>query len=148
MLSREDIVMNISVEDLFPESFQRIKEEEEANRPDPNWFAYPSLQELEFYFPPAALAANCHQLPERMRQKPVVTMINGLTLLRSLGVQAFNIDPRRWHKIKTYLSQGTIEYPQMSEDGKVIIDGRHRILLIMQIYKVTDVPVFFLKGIS
>ncbi|WP_244582566.1 hypothetical protein [Escherichia coli] len=120
--------MNISVEDLFPESFQRIKEEE-ANRPDPNWFAhlppekinaymskypfksfddipldnsglqYPSLQELEFYFPPAALAANCHQLPERMRQKPVVTMINGLTLLRSLGVQAFNIDPRRWHKI-------------------------------------------------
>lgn len=161
-----------------PESFQRIKEEEEANRPDPNWFAhlppekinaymskypfksfddipldnsglqYPSLQELEFYFPPAALAANCHQLPERMRQKPVVTMINGLTLLRSLGVQAFNIDPRRWHKIKTYLSQGTIEYPQMSEDGKVIIDGRHRILLIMQIYKVTDVPVFFLKGIS
>lgn len=79
--------MNISVEDLFPESFQRIKEEEEANRPDPNWFAhlppekinaymskypfksfddipldnsglqYPSLQELEFYFPPAALAA-------------------------------------------------------------------------------------------
>ncbi len=118
--------MNISVEDLFPESFQRIKEE--ANRPDPNWFAhlppekinaymskypfksfddipldnsglqYPSLQELEFYFPPAALAANCHQLPERMRQKPVVTMINGLTLLRSLGVQAFNIDPRRWHK--------------------------------------------------
>ncbi|MHC8759747.1 hypothetical protein ACYVV3_27995 (plasmid) [Escherichia coli] len=121
--------MNISVEDLFPESFQRIKEEEEANRPDPNWFAhlppekinaymskypfksfddipldnsglqYPSLQELEFYFPPAALAANCHQLPERMRQKPVVTMINGLTLLRSLGVQAFNIDPRRWHKI-------------------------------------------------
>ncbi len=36
MLSREDIVMNISVEDLFPESFQRIKEEEEANRPDPN----------------------------------------------------------------------------------------------------------------
>lgn len=177
MLSREDIVMSISVEDLFPESFQRIKEEE-ANRPDPNWFAhlppekinaymskypfksfddipldnsglqYPSLQELEFYFPPAALAANCHQLPERMRQKPVVTMINGLTLLRSLGVQAFNIDPRRWHKIKTYLSKGTIEYPQMSEDGKVIIDGRHRILLIMQIYKVTDVPVFFLKGIS
>ncbi|WMO55955.1 hypothetical protein PCS78_25555 (plasmid) [Escherichia coli] len=115
-------MMNISVEDLFPESFQRIKEEEEANRPDPNWFAhlppekinaymskypfksfddipldnsglqYPSLQELEFYFPPAALAANCHQLPERMRQKPVVTMINGLTLLRSLGVQAFNIE--------------------------------------------------------
>lgn len=96
----------------------------------------------------AVLGAICHQLPERMRQKPVVTMINGLTLLRSLGVQAFNIDPRRWHKIKTYLSQGTIEYPQMSEDGKVIIDGRHRILLIMQIYKVTDVPVFFLKGIS
>lgn len=32
--------MNISVEDLFPESFQRIKEEEEANRPDPNWFAH------------------------------------------------------------------------------------------------------------
>lgn len=78
----------------------------------------------------------------------MVTMINGLTLLRSLGVQAFNIDPCRWHKIKTYLSQGTIEYPQMSEDGKVIIDGRHRILLIMQIYKVTDVPVFFLKGIN
>ncbi|MBK0794677.1 hypothetical protein GZV14_25680, partial [Escherichia coli O25b:H4-ST131] len=115
---------------------------------DNSGLQYPSLQELEFYFPPAALAANCHQLPERMRQKPVVTMINGLTLLRSLGVQAFNIDPRRWHKIKTYLSQGTIEYPQMSEDGKVIIDGRHRILLIMQIYKVTDVPVFFLKGIS
>lgn len=72
----------------------------------------------------------------------MVTMINGLTLLRSLGVQAFNIDPRRWHKIKTYLSKGTIEYPQISEDGKVIIDGRHRIQLIMQIYKVTDVPVF------
>ena len=143
MLSREDIVMNISVEDLFPESFQRIKEEEEANRPDPNWFAhlppekinaymskypfksfddipldnsglqYPSLQELEFYFPPAALAANCHQLPERMRQKPVVTMINGLTLLRSLGVQAFNIFelqlnhflyPSFFHQSNTYLT--------------------------------------------
>ena len=67
---------------------------------DNSGLQYPSLQELEFYFPPAALAANCHQLPERMRQKPVVTMINGLTLLRSLGVQAFNIDPRRWHKNK------------------------------------------------
>ena len=100
-----------------------------------------------FIFPSAAPAANCHQLPEN-ETKAWVTMINGLTLLRSLGVQAFNIDPRRWHKIKTYLSQGTIEYPQMSEDGKVIIDGRHRILLIMQIYKVTDVPRFFLKGIS
>lgn len=31
--------MNISVEDLFPESFKRIKEEE-ANRPDPDWFAH------------------------------------------------------------------------------------------------------------
>lgn len=167
--------MNISVEDLFPESFKRIKEEEEANRPDPNWFAhlppekinaymskypfksfddipedksglqYPSLQEMEFYLPPVAQVADHHQLPEIMRKKPVVTTINGFTLLKSLGVQAFNIDPRRWHKIKTYLSKGKIEYPQISDDGQRIIDGRHRTLLIMQIYKVTNVPIFYLK---
>ncbi len=90
--------MNISVEDLFPESFQRIKEEEEANRPDPNWFAHlppeksmricpsilsnplmiflwkqwvaiPFTTGTGVLFSPAALAANCHQLPERRRQK-------------------------------------------------------------------------------
>lgn len=167
--------MNIRTEDLFPESFKRIKAEEEANRPDPGWFAhlppekineymskypfkdfdeipkdnsglqYPSLQNLEFYLPSVALGANRHELPERLRRKAIVTTVNGFTLLRSLGVQAFNIDPRRWHKIKTYLSNGKIEYPEMSDDGQRILDGRHRTLLIMQIYNVTEVPVFYLK---
>lgn len=41
--------MNISVEDLFPESFQRIKEEEEANRPDPNWFAHLPPEKINAY---------------------------------------------------------------------------------------------------
>ncbi len=40
--------MNISVEDLFPESFQRIKEEE-ANRPDPNWFAHLPPEKINAY---------------------------------------------------------------------------------------------------
>jgi hypothetical protein len=167
--------LNRRIEDLFPESFKRIKAEEEANRPDPSWFAhlpsekineymskypfksfdeipkdnsglqYPSLQDLEFYLPSVAQVADHHQLPERMRKEPVVTTINGFILLRSLGVQAFNIDPRRWHKIKTYLSKGKIEYPQMSDDGQRIIDGRHRTLLIMQIYNVRNVPVFYFK---
>ena len=48
--------MNISVEDLFPESFQRIKEEEEANRPDPNWFA--------------------HLPPEKINQQQMITLLN------------------------------------------------------------------------
>ncbi|ENF1377198.1 hypothetical protein ABQH95_004880, partial [Escherichia coli] len=42
-------MMNISVEDLFPESFQRIKEEEEANRPDPNWFAHLPPEKINAY---------------------------------------------------------------------------------------------------
>lgn len=40
--------MNISVEDLFPELFQRIKEEE-ANRPDPNWFAHLPPEKINAY---------------------------------------------------------------------------------------------------
>ena len=168
--------MKISLEEMFLEAFKDIRAQEEANRPDPRWFAclppdkinaymskypfesfyeipkdcsglqYPSFEKIDFYLP-AWVAAQKH-LPEKRRKQPVITTIDGFSLLRKLGVQAFNIDARRWHKIKNYISKGKVELPQMSDDGDGIVDGRHRTLLIMQIYNITEVPVFYTRKVS
>ena len=168
--------MKISIEEVFPEAFKEIRAQEEANRPDSRWFAslppekinaymskypfksfdeipkdkcglqYPPFEKIEFYLP-SWIAAQKHS-QEKRRKEPVITTIDGFSLLRKLGVQAFNIDARRWHKIKNYISKGKVELPQMSDDGDGIVDGRHRTLLIMQIYNMTEVPVFYTRKVS
>lgn len=168
--------MKISIEEMFPEAFKEIRAREEANRPDTGWFAclppdkidaymskypfksfdeipkdcsglqYPSFERIEFYLP--SWVAAQQYMPENRRKDPVITTINGFNLLRNLGVQAFNIDARRWHKIKNYISKGKVELPRMSDDCDGILDGRHRTLLIMQIYNITEVPVFYTRDVS
>jgi hypothetical protein len=168
--------MKISIEEMFPEAFKEVRAREEANRPDTRWFAclppdkidaymskypfksfdeipkdncglqYPSFERIDFYLP-SWVAAQKH-LPENRRKETVITTIDGFSLLRNLGVQAFNIDARRWHKIKKYISKGKVELPQMSDDCERIVDGRHRTLLIMQIYNMPEVPVFYTRKVS
>jgi hypothetical protein len=67
--------------------------------------------------------------------------IDGLAFLENLGDGAFCIDPRRWHKIKTYIAKGTVEYPQASVRKFGVSDGRHRTLLLMQLYNRRTIPV-------
>lgn len=105
-----------------------------------------SFERIEFYLP-SWVAAQQYMLENR-RKDPVLTTIDGFKLLRNLGVQAFNIDARRWHKIKNYISKGKVELPRMSDDCDGILDGRHRTLLIMQIYNITEVPVFYTRDVS
>ncbi|EHB3782757.1 hypothetical protein JXE69_000332 [Salmonella enterica subsp. houtenae serovar 17:z29:-] len=70
-----------------------------------------------------------------------IVYVDGLSFLKKLGGGAFCIDPRRWHKIKTYISKGKVEYPQASCGEFGVSDGRHRILLLMQLYNRKGIPV-------
>ncbi|MGQ5487123.1 hypothetical protein FA893_02635 [Photobacterium damselae subsp. piscicida] len=69
-----------------------------------------------------------------------IVEVKGLTLLSHLGKDAFCIDPRRWHRVKQYISNGIVEYPEAKTDFG-ILDGRHRTLLLMKIYKIDKVPI-------
>ncbi|ECU0421564.1 hypothetical protein DHU54_24710, partial [Salmonella enterica] len=63
-----------------------------------------------------------------------IVEVDGLAFLSILGDGAFCIDPRRWHRIKTYIAKGTVEYPQVSVRDSGVSDGRHHTLLLMQLY--------------
>lgn len=67
--------------------------------------------------------------------------VDGLAFLNVLGDGAFCIDPRWWHKIKTYIAKGTVKYLQASVKKFGISDGLHRILLLMQLYNRRTIPV-------
>ncbi|MCZ4672637.1 hypothetical protein O1614_19175 [Proteus mirabilis] len=77
---------------------------------------------------------------DEMGAKPLIE-VDGLLFLKNLGKGAFCIDPRRWHRIKTYIAQGNVTYPEGLNDEFGVFDGRHRTLLLMQLYKRRFVPV-------
>lgn len=115
--------MKMSTEEMFPDVFKKIHAHEEANRSEPGWFAqlppgklnacmseypftsfddipednsdlqYPSLEKIAFYLP--SWMAPRYRLPDNVRKELVITTVDGFSLLSSLEVQAFNIDPRR-----------------------------------------------------
>jgi len=95
---------------------------------------YPSFEDIEFY-------------PSKLIQEEgyKVIYVDGLAFLRILGDSAFCIDPRRWNKIKQYLAKGHIEYPECYESEFGVMDGRHRTLLMMQIYNRKTVPIAVLE---
>lgn len=155
--------VNISLEDLFGDKIREIRERDKAFLPKPEWFCrietdldtfmqtcmtkypftsfeaiprdesgltFPAFEDLQFYLPPS------------LRHQPVrIVEVDGLAFLSVLGDGAFCIDPRRWHRIKTYIAKGTVEYPQVSVRDSGVSDGRHRTLLLMQLYNRRTIPV-------
>ncbi|HCB2860433.1 TPA: hypothetical protein N3447_005104 [Klebsiella aerogenes] len=97
---------------------------------DESGLTYPAFEDLQFYLP----------LPFR-REPAKIVEVDGLVFLENLGDEAFRIDPRRWHRIKTYIAKGRVEYPQATVRGFGVSDGRHRTLLLMQLYNRRTIPV-------
>lgn len=155
--------MMFSLEDIFGDSIREMRERDKEFLPKTEWFsrietdldtfmqtymtkypfksfeaiprdesglAFPAFEDLQFYLP----------LP--LRHQPVkIVEVDGLAFLSVLGDDAFCIDPRRWHRIKTYIAKGTVEYPQVSVMHSGVSDGRHRTLLLMQLYNRKTIPV-------
>ena len=97
---------------------------------DESGLTFPAFEDLQFY------------LPQSLRHQPTkIVEVDGLAFLSVLGDGAFCIDPRRWHRIKTYIAKGTVEYPQVSVRDSGVSDGRHRTLLLMQLYNRRTIPV-------
>ena len=96
---------------------------------DSTGFNYPKYNELNFIVPTI--------YEERSIE---IVNVDGLILIEQLGKGAFCIDPRRWHRIKQYIANGTVVYPESSNKFSVL-DGRHRSLLLMQIYNRRKIPV-------
>ncbi|MFN1149988.1 hypothetical protein [Serratia liquefaciens] len=150
----------VNIEDIFGDNIRARREREKEFLPDVEWFSkiepdrldtfmtkypfpsfdaipqdnsgltFPLFEDLQFYLPP-----NLRYEPTKMIE------IDGLAFLENLGDGAFCIDPRRWHKIKTYIAKGTVEYPQASVRKFGVSDGRHRTLLLMQLYNRRTIPV-------
>ncbi len=155
--------VNISLEELFSDKIREMRERDKAFLPKPEWFSrietdldtfmqtcmtkypftsfeaiprdesgltFPAFEDLQFY------------LPRSLLHQPVrIVEVDGLAFLSVLGDGAFCIDPRRWHRIKTYIAKGTVEYPQVSVRDSGVSDGRHRTLLLMQLYNRRTIPV-------
>lgn len=150
----------LNLDDLFGDRLHAIRERDKAFLPDVEWFSnmppdrlgtymtkypftsfeaipkddsgltFPSFEDLAFYPPPL------------LRTKPTrIVNVDGMAFLKVLGEGAFCIDPRRWHKIKTYIAKGTVEYPEASVNRFGVSDGRHRTLLLMKLYNRTIIPV-------
>ncbi|HCM1919186.1 TPA: hypothetical protein N3A33_005274 [Salmonella enterica subsp. salamae serovar 28:r:e,n,z15] len=95
----------------------------EAIPRDESGLTYPAFEDLQFY------------LPQPLRHQPTrIVEVDGLAFLSVLGDGAFCIDPRRWHRIKTYIAKGTVEYPQVSVRDSGLSDGR-------QLYNRRTIPV-------
>lgn len=159
----EEQNMMLSLEDIFGDRIREMREREKEFLPKIEWFSrietdlntfmqtfmtkypfmsfeaiprdesgltFPAFEDLQFY------------LPSLLRHKPVkIVEVNGLAFLGVLGDGAFCIDPRRWHRIKTYIAKGNVEYPQASLMHSGVSDGRHRTLLLMQLYNRRTIPV-------
>lgn len=97
---------------------------------DSTGLEYPAFEDIKFY-------------PSKLMEEQGyrVAYVDGFAFLRNRGQSAFCIDPRRWHKIKTYLSMGHIEYPECLDSELGVLDGRHRTLLLMQIYNRKIIPI-------
>lgn len=152
-----------NLEDIFGDSIREMRERDKVFLPKTEWFSkieadldtfmqtymtkypftsfdaipqdesgltFPAYGDLQFY------------LPLTLRDQPVkIVEVDGLAFLSVLGDGAFCIDPRRWHRIKTYIAKGTVEYPQASAMDSGVADGRHRTLLLMQLYNRRTIPV-------
>lgn len=150
----------VNLEDIFGDRIKAMQEREKEFLPDIEWFSkidrdrldtfmtkypfpsfdaipqdnsgltFPLFEDLQFYLP---------KHPHSQLWK--IVEVDGLAFLNVLGDGAFCIDPRRWHKIKTYIAKGTVEYPQASVRKFGVSDGRHRTLLLMQLYNRRTIPV-------
>ncbi|PWW11066.1 hypothetical protein [Pantoea sp. AG702] len=163
--------VNMSLEEMCGEKIREIRERDKEFLPDVNWFSrmdtekmhtymakyqfsafedipsdnsglcFPAFGELQFELPPVFQPELNARLPVSRQRKPVIVQVDGLLFLKHLGAGAFCIDPRRWHTIKTYISKGTVIYPKGLTREFGVSDGRHRTLLLMQLYKIRYVPV-------
>jgi hypothetical protein len=149
-----------NIEDIFGDSIKARREREKDFLPEVEWLSkiepdrldtfmtkypftsfdaipqdssgltFPSFEDLQFY------------LPHELRSQPTkIVEVEGLAFLNGLGNSAFSIDPRRWHKIKTFIAKGTVEYPQALVREFGVWEGRHRTLLLMQLYNCRTIPV-------
>lgn len=84
-------------------------------------FDYPKFEELSFY------------LPEYFEGQPKFITVDAQTFVETLGTNAYEIHPVRWHWIKKYVQAGKIECPRIFDSGH-ISDGRHRTLMWMKLY--------------
>jgi hypothetical protein len=153
--------VNISMEEIFGDKIKERREREAEHRPNIAWFSnldpdklltcmpkydfgsfesippdhsgltFPAFEDIHFTVPQVGF----------QRSPAKVVYVDGLKFLSSLGSGAFCIDPRRWHKIKTYIAKGEVEYPQACSEEFGVSDGRHRTLLLMQLYNRRTVPV-------
>ncbi|MED7793120.1 hypothetical protein TB147_17600 [Klebsiella aerogenes] len=154
--------VNISLEDMFGDSVREMRERDKEFLPKTEWFSrietdldsfmqtymtkypftsfeaiprdtsgltYPAFEDLQFYLPKPL----CYE-PTR------IVEVDGLAFVGVLGDEAFRIDPRRWHRIKTYIAKGTVEYPEVSINHFGVSNGRHRALLLMQLYNRRIIP--------
>lgn len=151
------------LEDIFGDSIREMRERDKEFLPKTEWFSrietdldtfmqtymtkypfmsfeaiprdesgltFPAFEDLQFYLPPL------------LQHQPVkIVKLHGLAFLSVPGDGAFCIDPRRWHRIKTYIAKGTVEYPQVSGIHSGVSDGRHRTLLLIQLYNRRTIPV-------
>lgn len=163
--------INIRLDDIFGEKIKEIRDREKNYIPDVNWFAkmdmermntymtkyqfnsfedippdrsglsFPPFEEINFELPSLVKPELIAKLPSKYRKKPLIIEVDGLLFLKNLGRGTFCIDPRRWHRIKTYISNGNVIYPEGLFNDFGVSDGRHRTLLLMQLYKRRFIPV-------
>lgn len=89
-------------------------------------FVYPSFSDLIFYLPEGEVGSS-----------QMIT-VDALDFVETIGTSTYEIHPVRWHRIKTYVRDGRIEYPRIIDDGQ-IMDGRHRTLMLMKLYGIQKI---------
>ena len=78
--------------------------------------------------------------PVHMSEHSIVVHVDGLSLLASLGDDAFLLNPHDWHSAKIAIASGQVEYPEVSGEF-TLVNGRHRLLALMMIYGRPTIPV-------
>lgn len=93
-------------------------------------FDFPPSAELKFDFAPANADFEIITLP----------LIGALNTM--CPEDRFHLNPLRWHRVKKQLSNGLIEYPEMtvSNDAPSLMDGRHRIVAMMRLMAMESAP--------
>jgi hypothetical protein len=101
------------------------------NIPTCGIFDFPSPLTLEFDPAPANVEFEFIELP-----------LNA-ALFTLHEEMRFELNPLRWHRVKKMLSDGRIEYPEMTlnkEGIPVLMDGRHRIVAMMKLMGMEFAP--------
>lgn len=94
--------------------------------PDCTKYKYPDFEDLQFYCEGSEDAFN-------------VVYLDGEDVLKAMEEEAFNICPIRWDRVKSYISSGKVAYPEVQRNQE-IMNGRHRTLALMKIYKNKKIP--------